>query len=745
MAEDYVGRTLGRYQITALIGRGGMATVYRAKHPGLEQTVAIKVLHPHLATDTDLRRRFQQEAQAVAILRHPNIVRVVDFDYIDGTYFMVMEYIDGPTLAGHLAKMAAEGRRVSAAETVALFEPLGAAIDYAHGQGMIHRDIKPANVLLTPQGEPVLTDYGIAKIVGVTQHTATGTVMGSAYYMSPEQAQGGVIDGRSDIYSLGIMLFEVLTGQVPYEGDTLATVLVKHITAPVPAVSPLNHDLPPLLDDVMRVALAKDPGERFQTGKALAAAVRQGLGSGAAAPAAARPPVDHGASARPASTQKRGARTVKSDVFISYAGADKAGAEAVCAALEAEHVTCWMAPRDVLPGQSYAQALADAIHHARVFVLIFSSATNESQQIERELDMAVGSGVTILPLRVQDVRPRASIEYYLAGQHWLDAITPPFESHLDRLTQSITMLLEQTSPSVTALPDAAAFGPAIVPGSAGGVTAAGIVAAAAEAEATAQIPAAPVVPEPAAEAAPYTEPAAAPEAAEAPEPEPAAEAPEPEPAAEAPEPVVEAVPEPEPEPEPAPIEEAAPEPEPVVEAAPEPEPEPEPAPTEVAAPEPIAAPEPEPAATQYEPSATTYEPAAAAAATFGTPPPAAEYDTPSTTYEAPPTTYETPAAAWESPATPAETPPTTYETPPATYESPATSYEPAAAVPAGYGAASVQAPAEVPYYAPSAPAAPGHDNVAPGDGKATRRAAVAAVVVGVVWIAALLLLDKFVM
>jgi len=287
MAEDLIGRTLGRYKITALVGQGGMATVYRATHPGLEQTVAIKVLHAHMATDPDMLGRFQQEARAVAALRHPNIVRVVDFDCIDDLYFMVMEYIDGLTLSEHLSDRAAGGRRLPAAEVLELFEPLCSAVDYAHGQGMIHRDIKPANVLLTAQGEPVLTDYGIAKIVGVAQHTATGTVMGSAYYMSPEQAQGIAVDGRTDIYSLGVMLFESLTGRVPYQGDTLATVLVKHITAPVPAVSPLNAELPPLIDGLMRVALAKDPGERFQTGQALAAALRRGLGPQAAQSGAA--------------------------------------------------------------------------------------------------------------------------------------------------------------------------------------------------------------------------------------------------------------------------------------------------------------------------------------------------------------------------------------------------------------------------------------------------------------------------
>ena len=373
---------------------------------------------------------------------------------------MVMEYVDGPHPVGAPRRRWRRGARLPAAEVLRIFEPLCSAVDYAHGQGMIHRDIKPSNVLLTAQGDPVLTDYGIAKMVGVTQHTATGTVMGSAYYMSPEQAQGIAVDGRSDIYSLGVMLFESLAGRVPYEGDTLATVLVKHITAPVPAVCPLNAELPPLLDGLMRTALAKDPADRFQTGQALAAALRQGLGplvaqSGTGAAMATRverpsrvDPAPQSAARRrlaPAPAKPPGDGAPAHDVFISYAASDKAVADAVCSTLEAEHMKCWMAPRDVTPGESYAQALVNAIHAARVFVLVFSSATNQSHQVERELDMAVTSRLPMIPLRVEDVLPRESIEYYLAGHHWLDAFTPPLDDHLRRLSAAIATILRRSA------------------------------------------------------------------------------------------------------------------------------------------------------------------------------------------------------------------------------------------------------------------------------------------------------------
>ncbi len=430
MAEDLIGRTLGRYKITALVGQGGMATVYRATHPGLEQTVAVKVLHAHMATDPDMLGRFQQEARAVAALRHPNIVRVVDFDCIDEQYFMVMEYVDGPTLSEHLGDVAAEGRRMPTAEVLRLFEPLCSAVDYAHGQGMVHRDIKPSNVLLTAQGEPVLTDYGIAKIVGVAQHTATGTVMGSAYYMSPEQAQGIAVDGRSDIYSLGVMLFELLAGHVPYEGDTLATVLVKHITAPVPAVCPLNAELPPAARRPHAHGAGQGPGRALPDGAGAGRRPAAGAGAARAHSGAGGRRWRRGSSGRRGATRRLralrawrrrrrraeppGERAAAHDVFISYAASDKAVADAVCATLEAERIHCWMAPRDVMPGQSYAQALVNAIHAARVFVLVFSSATNQSHQVERELDMAVTSRLPIDPsarggraaARVDRVLPR---------------------------------------------------------------------------------------------------------------------------------------------------------------------------------------------------------------------------------------------------------------------------------------------------------------------------------------------------
>jgi len=263
--ESLVGRTLGKYELTAMIGGGGMATVYEARHPGLDQRVAVKVLHPFLATDSSFVDRFRREAHAVAALRHPNIVRVLDSDYEGQLYFMVMEYIGGPTLSTVLSGRRAGGG-LSLPEVYRIIPPLCGAVDYAAGRGMVHRDIKPANIIMTDDGDPILTDYGIAKMIGATSLTSPGTVVGSAHYMSPEQAQGQECDVRSDLYSLGVVLYECLAGTVPFNGDTTATVLIKHITEPVPSIRAARPNLPFALEPVLMRALAKLPRDRYESG-----------------------------------------------------------------------------------------------------------------------------------------------------------------------------------------------------------------------------------------------------------------------------------------------------------------------------------------------------------------------------------------------------------------------------------------------------------------------------------------------
>ncbi len=279
--QDLSGTTLGRYRLTRIVGRGGMATVYEALDPTLDRVVAVKVLAQHLVGEEGFLGRFQHEARAVAALRHPSIVHMYDFDTQGGVPYMVMEYIDGPSLQALLADLhrrseAAVGDALPTTDgsaspglphdaVVRLMNAVCSALDYAHARGMVHRDIKPANVLLTADLEPVLSDFGIARIAGATTYTAPGMVMGTAHYMAPEQAQGLPIDGRCDQYAAAVLAFEALAGRVPYVGDTTGSVLAQHITAPVPSLSALLPSLPSGVDAVFARALAKEPDDRFPT------------------------------------------------------------------------------------------------------------------------------------------------------------------------------------------------------------------------------------------------------------------------------------------------------------------------------------------------------------------------------------------------------------------------------------------------------------------------------------------------
>jgi serine/threonine protein kinase len=271
-----IGRTLGKYQLTELLGRGGMAEVYKAHHPQLDRYVTIKVLHSYLAEGEDFLARFQREARAVAALRHPHIVQIHDFDVQDGTYYMVMEFIDGGTLQGRMADLAREGAYLPLAQVLGILSQVAGALDYAHKKGIIHRDIKPSNILLNTSGEAYLTDFGIARMVSATQFTATGALIGTPTYMSPEQALGEELTGASDIYSLGIILFESLTGKAPFTSDTTPLAVIhKHVHEPPPKPSSLRPALAGELEAVVLKTLEKAPEQRFLSAKELAQALEK--------------------------------------------------------------------------------------------------------------------------------------------------------------------------------------------------------------------------------------------------------------------------------------------------------------------------------------------------------------------------------------------------------------------------------------------------------------------------------------
>lgn len=251
-----------------------MSSVYRANDRNLRRKVAVKIIHQHLSDNKEFVERFEQEAAVIAQLRHANIVQVHDFSHEGEVYFMVMEYVAGETLAKRLESLKAAGIRLPLAETVYLLTSICEAVDYAHQRRMIHRDLKPANVMITLLNEPVLMDFGIAKIVGGRSAGATGSSLGTAAYMSPEQVRGDQTDHRSDIYSLGIMMYEMLSGERPYQGDSTYQVMFKQINDPVPDIQSVEANTPSALVHILERALSKNPEQRFQTAQEMATALK---------------------------------------------------------------------------------------------------------------------------------------------------------------------------------------------------------------------------------------------------------------------------------------------------------------------------------------------------------------------------------------------------------------------------------------------------------------------------------------
>jgi tetratricopeptide (TPR) repeat protein len=267
---DLTGRTLGKYRLIERLGRGGMAEVYKGYQPSLDRYVAIKLMHAYLAEDEDFVGRFKREARAIASLHHPHIVQVYDFDIEQDVYYMVQEYVEGGTLKTRLRAASERGETISIEETVRVFTAICSATDYAHAQGRIHRDIKPDNIMFDADNRPILTDFGIASIVGGTRFTATGAMIGTPAYMSPEQGKGDPNDYRSDIYSLGVVLYEMVTGRVPFDADTPFAVVLKHVNEALPMPSAIKPDLSPAVERVILKAMAKDPEDRYQSAGALA-------------------------------------------------------------------------------------------------------------------------------------------------------------------------------------------------------------------------------------------------------------------------------------------------------------------------------------------------------------------------------------------------------------------------------------------------------------------------------------------
>ena len=272
--STWSGKSLGNVIIGDLIARGGMAEVYYGKHSTLNRNVAVKIMRDHVEEDPDSRARFAREARVVAGLDHPNIIQIFDSALVDGRPCIIMELVPGASLGNYLKELHKHGEKLSHSSIAWLLKPIAAAMDYAHDRNIVHRDIKPANILLRSKNaqviageplpedvEPVLTDFGLVRLLDSTTQTSTGTVSGTPSYMSPEQARGDRVDRRTDIYSLGVVLYEMLAGEVPFDAESSFGVLMKHLNDPPPPIPGISKDL----QSVINRALAKDPAHRYDS------------------------------------------------------------------------------------------------------------------------------------------------------------------------------------------------------------------------------------------------------------------------------------------------------------------------------------------------------------------------------------------------------------------------------------------------------------------------------------------------
>lgn len=276
---SWTGKTLNKVQIGEMIARGGMAEVYFGEHTTLNRNVAVKIMRDHVDGDPETRLRFEREAQVVASLRHPNIIQMYDYDLVEGQPCLIMELVEGASLGTYLKALHKKEEKLPMSMIARLISALASAIDYAHSENIIHRDIKPANVLLRSSSgyvnvdeplpedvEPILTDFGLVRLLDSSIQTSTGTVSGTPAYMSPEQARGDKVDRKTDIYSLGVLLYEMLAGTVPFDAESSFGILMKHLNEPPPPIAGISKDL----QAVINRALSKDAALRYDSAKELA-------------------------------------------------------------------------------------------------------------------------------------------------------------------------------------------------------------------------------------------------------------------------------------------------------------------------------------------------------------------------------------------------------------------------------------------------------------------------------------------
>src|SRR5919197_5926038 len=270
----------GRYVLEELVGAGGMSSVFKARDTLLERRVALKILHPHFTKDEQYVERFRREARAVASLSHPNIVTILDRGEDEGRQFLVFELVEGRTLKEVLDE---EGR-LPVARALEIAIQVARGLGFAHEHGLVHRDVKPQNVILNGDGRAKVTDFGIARSLDVQGVTPSGAALGTSHYIAPEQASGRPVDRMTDVYSLGVVLYELLTGEVPFPGESFVAVAMQHVSEPPPSLLDVRPDVPVRVAHAVDRSLEKDPAERFPTMDAFAAELEACLAELEAAP-----------------------------------------------------------------------------------------------------------------------------------------------------------------------------------------------------------------------------------------------------------------------------------------------------------------------------------------------------------------------------------------------------------------------------------------------------------------------------